>query len=326
MTQSDADQNSTNFSAYILLSEPLHFNTTEIEQALLQDYPTLDIQSENALSMPQSCDTDQFITTPLLFGARGADAGIISLIRLPGYGIWDPNQLTPWQRLRFPEVTEVLAHNASYICVSVGSQKGDETAEFRAARLCSCLTALFAKLPIALAVYWEPADHFLRPSDAVAMADKALTDEFPMDQWVGLSLGRTQHNGVELSSGITRGMQHLKGVEVSLAAAPVDLETAATMLVTTSAMLTSYGHSFKDGDTLGHEGQAPDDSLRIRHIPQGTNDSVCDVWLLVHPQSPVDHNSLLGPPSAPPAPPGETPQMRPQTGFFKRLIRGRRDA
>jgi len=326
MTQPDTDQKSPSISAYILLSEPLHFNTTEIEQALLQDYPSLDIRPETALSMPQSCDTDQFITAPLLLGAGGADTGITSLIRLQGYGTWDPNQLTPWQRLRFPDVTDALAKNASYICVSVGSQGDDDTARFRASRLCSCLTALFAKLPIALAVYWEPADHFLQPTDAVAMADRALADDFPMDQWIGLSLGRAQHDGVDLSSGITRGLQHLKGVEVSLAAAPVDLETAATMLITTSAMLTSYGHTFKDGDTLGHEGQAPEDSIRIRRIPQGVNDSVCDVWLLVHPQSPVDHNAILGPTNSRPAPKGKTPKMRPQTGFFKRLIRGGRDA
>ena len=326
MTQSDTDTNGPSISAYILLSEPLHFNTTEIEEALLQDYPSLDIRPETALSMAQSCDTDQFITTPLLLGAGGADTGIISLIRLPGYGTWDPDQLTPWQRLRFPDVTDALAKNASYICVSVGNQGDDDTAKFRAARLCSCLTALFAKLPIALAVYWEPADHFLRPADAVAMADRALADDFPMDQWVGLSLGRAQHEGIDLSSGITRGLQHLKGVEVSLAAAPVDLETAANMLVTTSAMLTSYGHTFKDGDTLGHEGQPPEESLRIRRIPQGVNDSVCDVWLLVHPQSPVDHNAILGPTNSQPAPEGETPRMRSQMGFFKRLIRGGRDA
>ncbi|WP_420587198.1 hypothetical protein [Ruegeria sp.] len=326
MTDQEKAEDRVGFSAYILLSEAIQFNSSEIEQALLEDYPSLDLRTETGFGMNQDCDTDQFITTPILLGATGADSTIATLIRLPGYGTWDPEQLTPWQRLPFPEVTQAFQYNKSYICVTTGAEAGDEIQAFRAARLCSCVAAIFAKLPVALAVYWESADHFLRPSDVVAMADKAISDEIPIEQWVGLRLQGTKNNGKQLFGGVTNGLKPLKGFEVSLAAAPLDLENAAATLSTTAAMLAAYGHNFNDGDTLGHEGQSREDSMRIRFAPKGTNGSFCDAWVLVHPQSPFDHEEELGVMTSSPPPPGQEVQVRSKTGFFKRLMRGSRDA
>ncbi len=326
MSDQESETDGGSFSAYILLSEAIQFNSTEIEQALLEDYPALDLQTDTAVSLAQDCDTDQFITTPILFGAKGRDSAIASLIRLPGYGRWNPDELTPSQQLQFPEIKQALARNASYICVTAGKNNEDETGAFRAARLCSCLAAVFAKLPVALGVYWETADHFLSPSDVVEMADKAMSDEFPIDKWVGLNLNRLKDGAKEYSSGITRGLKQLKGYEVSVAAAPLDLATTASTLSTAAVMLTSYGHKFRDGDTVGHEGQSPERSMRIRFAPVGTNGSTCDAWVLIHPDSPFDHEEALGETRSVPPPPGQGVQVRSKMGFFKRLIRGGRDA
>lgn len=325
MSQDQTTNKTEGFSAYILLSEPLEFSTTEIEEALLEDFPTLDIRPEQALSMPQNCDTDQFITAPILLGAGGADSGIVSLVRLPGYGTWDPHQLSPSQKIQFPSVDQELRRNASYICVSVGTQAEDETSQFRAARLCSCLAAVFAKLPIAVAVYWETADHFLRPEDVVAMANKVITDEFPIEQWIGLHLN-VGGGGRNPIMGSTNGLRHFQGTEISFAQAPVDLNVVVTTLLATATMITSYGHSFHDGDTIGSSGQSEDESFRIRHVPAGTFGVPCALWLLVHPQSTVNHEKLLGKLKRKSKAKADRVEMNSQRGFFKRLMRGGPDA
>lgn len=322
MSKAKSPSKPQGFDAYILLSEPLQFSTTEIEEALFEDYPDLDLQAGTGFSMPQNCDTADFITAPILLGAGGADGGIASLIRLPGAGIWDPVQLTPSQRLPFIDVDLVLPSNASYICVTVGGKDEDETSQFRAARLCSCLTALFAKLPIALAVYWDSADHFLRPEDAVAMADRAMKDEYPIEQWVGMRLVRPEDTPDGPVIGVTKGLNRFKGVELAYANAPVDLNTVAATLMTTSAMLTGYGHKFTDGDTIGSEGEAPEDAIRIRFAPKAKLGAADDYWLMVPPESAVDHVKLLGKIRRRAGPKNEKVQVRSRMNFFKWIMRG----
>lgn len=321
MTKENTDDRPPGFSAYILLSEPLQFSTTEIEEALLEDYPGLDIKAESDPVFPQNCDTDEFITAPILFGYHGADCGVVSLIRMPGYGTWDPAQLAPSQRLQFLDVGDVMASNASYICVTVGAIARGGTAQFRAARLCSCLAAIFAKLPIALAVYWESADHFLRPDDVVAMADKAMQDEYPIEQWIGMRLVRPQDPPASLIMGSTVGLQNFKGAEVTFAHAPVDLNTVATTILTTTAMLTSLGHNFTDGDTVGSAGQDADEAIRIRRVAKGQLGAGCDQWLLIHPDSSVDHVKLLGKLKGKPAPKDQRVEVESRSGFFKWIMR-----
>ena len=319
MAKQDTDSKSEGFSAYIHLSDDLQFSTTEIEEALLEDYPGLDIQAEQALSMPQDCDTAEFITAPLLFGAGGADTGIVSLIRLPDYGTWDAAQLEPSQRLRFPDIEGALAQNASYICVSVGATATDDTSQFRAARLCSCLAAVFAKLPIAVGVYWESADQFLTPEDVVQMADKAMADEFPVEEWIGLGLAPAAD--AEAVIGVTKGVRHFQGTEMGFSTAPVELTEVVSTLLTTAHMVTSLGHQFHDGDTLGASGQPEDESFRIRHIPAETWNSESDLWLLVHPKSSLDVDKLLGKRKRDPWVRKAKIEQKPQYGFLKGLMR-----
>jgi len=315
----------TLFDAYVILSEPLQFNTSEIEAALAEDYPGLDISAPDPNSpLNADCDTAEFVTHPLLMTAKGADAHHASLIRLPGYGTWDAAQLAPRQHIAVPDIADRLARNRSYICVSAGSKNDSPAERFRAARRASCLAALFCKLPNAVAVYWEPGDHFLTPEDLVKAADQAMSDSYPMMQWVGMELGHDPSAG--MSRAMSMGLRHLGGFEISFAPAPVDLGHAASQVLTTATMLLELGHQFSDGDTLGFEGQAPEESMRLRFVPQGTEGSLCDTWLLVHPHSPVNADDLVGPTESKPAPPGQTEQNGSDVGFFKRRMRGRRDS
>lgn len=316
---SDETSKGTNFGAYILLSEAIQFRPSEILEALKEDYPALDIGEEGLEAwLPDTpCDTADFITSPLMVGRPGRDCGIVSLIRLPGYGTWDPNRLAARQ-CRLIAEHDVMARNASYICVSVGSKGDSLTENFRAARLCSCLAAVFAKLPVALAVYWESGDLFLPPERVVEMADKAMADEWPLGCWVSFDGGQTAPG---LYAGEEVGFGAFAGYDIMFAPAPVEGTTPISTIYSIMAMATGYGHSFKDGDTLGQEGQAREDSLRIRIKKR---EGQPDLMVLVHPQSPYDHEAEIGPMQSVPAPPGMQVTERGKKGFFKRFIRGAR--
>lgn len=320
MSQSEKKESTPSFSAYVMLSEAIRFNTSEIEAAVREDFPALDIS--DGFGMEMDCYTDEFITTPLFMSAKGDDGGVPLLIRLPGYGTWDATQVATRKRIYVPDLEARLARNKSYICVSVGAKSNELVDCFRAARLCSCVASVFAELSVAEVVYWESADQFLTPEDAVKMARESMSDDWPVRQWVGLDPARDE--GCNESGGLTVGLRHFTGFEISHAAAPVPLPEALSMLMTMSHMALTYGRSFSDGDTLGHEGQSPEESYRIRHVPAGTQGAPCDVKLIVHPKSTADHEAVAGPILSKPAPPGVDAVRRPREGFFKRLVRGQR--
>lgn len=316
------------FAAYIVLSEAIEFNSTEIEEALLEDYPSLDLHLNPGLRMPKDCNTAEFITTFICLGSTGRD-GVsgASLIRLPGYGTWDPAKIAPHQMIGCHDIKERLTRNASYICVDVGARSSDAADLFRAARLCSCLAAVFAKLPVALAVYWETADHFLSPETVVNMADKAVSDEWPVDQWIGANLGTdsSDRSGRDLKAGVTNGLRPFKGFELSLPAAPMELDAVYSFLMGTSLATLALGAEFTDGDTMGTDDN-PDFKYKLRVAPAGTFSVPYDLLLVIHPEAAFDADAVLGPSASQPPPP-DMDAIRNYAegqGFFKRMLRGQR--
>jgi hypothetical protein len=300
------------------------FNTREIEQALKEDYPSLDIVGTSGDALAFDCNTDAFITAPMFMSSKGADSRPVSLIRLPGYGTWDPASISHRQTLHCPDISQRLLRNRSYICVSVGARDHSLQETFRAARLCSCVAAVFAKLPIALAAYWETGDHFLSPEAVVTMADEAIADRWPVTQWVGLELFTSNEGFRQSSGGLTNGLKAFRGFEISHPDAPVPISKSAESLITTSVMCLEYARDYNDGDTIGVEGQPREEAYRIRFAPVGTGGSTCDTYLIVHPLSTFDHEALCGPITSQPPPPGTTNDYPVEQGFFKRMMRGTR--
>ncbi len=138
MGDTSDDKNKPGFSAYVLLSEPIQFNTLEIVEALAEDYPSLEAVELFAKTGEAGfeCDTDEFVTAPLAF-VDGEDANPVMLIRLPGYGTWDPATIPTRQMILCPDLKAALARNRSYICVTVGAKSADLIDRFRAARMAS---------------------------------------------------------------------------------------------------------------------------------------------------------------------------------------------
>lgn len=327
-------ENKPSFALYLLFSEGLQFVSSEIETAVLEDFPTLDIQRNPVLSFPFDCDTDGMIpTAPIFFGSGGADGcGVVNMMRLPGYGQWQIDQVTPSQRIGAADIdlADAFARNRSYLCVSVSAKSSELADVFRAARLCSCLGAVFARLPICLAAYWETGDHFLSPSRIVSMAETAMKDEWPLTEWLGLRLdGRGQdESGRYWAAGNTKGLETFAGYELTLPAAPLEAAAVAATLYATAWLPVANGSVLKDGDTCGPETEAEGPPMRLRWLPKGasapqhgTPPVPTDTFVLMHPESPFDIDAYFGPPN--PKEAGvrviKTTQ-RPKPNFSKRVL------
>ncbi|RED13851.1 hypothetical protein POI8812_02251 [Pontivivens insulae] len=312
------------FSAYVLFSEGVQFEAAEIFDALTEDYPDLDVRRTTGTFIRDTlCDTNQFITEGII-GLDGEDAaGPVQLVRLPGYGQWDFKALRPMARVNCPDLEERLARNRSYLAISVPATGRGLVEKFTAARLCSALAAVFAKLPVALAVYWEPADHFLSPEKTIQMADEALRDEWPILQWVGFDAGFTQDGSVK---GLSIGMRAFADCEVSYAPAPVDIPTSVTAMHAFIWLKLVSGNPFNDGDTIGSEADAVSGKAnRLRLIPKGKEGASCDTWLILHPEHKAeDLHKFVEPKAANPPPSGVDNNVQPRAGFFQSILRGRR--
>ncbi|MBL4558796.1 MAG: hypothetical protein JKP98_22240 [Rhodobacteraceae bacterium] len=160
------DDGRTVFDAYVLLSEPIRFHPSEIIAALTEDYPALDIRCPEGLEqtgeLDALCDTDRFITVPLMLW-QGVDQGIVSLIRLPGYGTWDPMPLTPISACGSTTWPTRCGKTAPISAFRSGARRRSDQPVSRR-KVVFCIAAVFARLPVALAVYWEKAGHFLSPA------------------------------------------------------------------------------------------------------------------------------------------------------------------
>lgn len=323
------------FALYVMFSEGVQFNSAEIADAVLEDFPELDIEMTDALCLPTACDTDATIPmAPLFMGATGADASIISMMRLPGYGTWDPNGVEPRHMLACTDIDlkDALGRNKSYLCISAGAKSPALEDCFRAARLVSCVGAVFAQLPICLAAYWESGTHFISPKEIGDMAHEAMGGDWPIRQWVGLGLSSlgSDRQGRVWSSGATIGLRHFTGYEMQQVAAPVDVTTTAATLHTAAWLPLASGNRFSDGDTCGVEGPGGEggvaEKMRLRWLPKGAGPKNSktpplphDTFIMIHPDSPFDEAAYFGTPRSPKGRKQQVTQ-HPRPGFFKRML------
>ena len=317
------------FAIYLMFSEGVQFSTPEIQAALLEDFPGLDISPNGGLDIPMACDTDTIIPmAPILMGSTGEDATFVNMMRLPGYGTWDPNALTPRQLIACGDydMKSALTRNRSYLCISVSAKTNSLTDRFRAARLVSCVAALFAELPICLGAYWEPGDHFLSPQGICDMAKEAMSDDWPVQKWIGLGLAGlgSDKQGQEWSNGATVGLRHFTDYEVQLTAAPQDVGSTANTLYAIAWLPLVSGNTFNDGDTTG--GENGHEKYRLRWATQGMTAKSqksppvpYDCFIAIHPESPFDEKAFFG---KVPHGGGRNPKVSyaPREGFFKRIM------
>lgn len=331
MARKEQTSETPNFSLYLMFSEGVQFNSAEIAAAVLEDFPSLEINDSDGLSMPMACDTDDTIPmAPIFMGASGPDAAIVNMMRLPGFGTWDPAAVQPRQMLACTDIDlrAALTRNRSYLCISAGAKSTSVQDTFRAARLVSCVGAVFAQLPICLGAYWETGDHFVSPKGICDMANSAIRDEWPLGQWVGIGLNQlgADKAGRQWSTGTTLGLRHFTDYEIQLVAAPLDAAKLCATLWSISWLPVASGNVLSDGDTTGVEGGADAEKLRLRWLPKGSKPKKgkappqpYNSFIAIHPESPFDEAAYFGKGRGV----GKRKQVvsnAPRPGFFKRMM------
>ncbi|MEM1300706.1 MAG: DUF4261 domain-containing protein [Pseudomonadota bacterium] len=313
-------------TAYVLFSEPVDFTLGEIAGALAEDYPAL----QGWKSMLDGAMDDRLINTddaPL--GALTRDGGEMLLFSgtkgpFPG-PLGDDIGPAVRNTKGFPDVEQVVANHRSYLSISCDwGKKTDLASRFLAAQMVTCVSALFAKLPVCVGVYYWNAEHIVPPDRWVAAAESAAAEEWPLVDWVSFQIvgapgtGTLEHN----AGCLTRGMSAFNGHEISVTTAP--MTPADVVLMATGAMwqLLAGGHVFKDGDTTGREGSG--EKIKIRYQPEEHPKSLLPVWVLFPENSPVDHETEYGQTESVAPPPGMGNEVNSEKGFLSRLLRGRR--
>ena len=146
------------FACYVLLSEPLLATFDDVLDAADEDYPGMN-WGYQAPDGEGVIDTRQDMTLT-------DTTGTIEFTCLGGRVKKDWMEEIHNSNLFFPRVVEALGDHTDCIRISFNSRTRDTsvTARLKAARQLTCLAAIFAKLPIATAVYVPSAEKVVRPA------------------------------------------------------------------------------------------------------------------------------------------------------------------
>ena len=178
------------FCVSLLFSEPLQFSLREVAEAVAEDYPAVgrfgaDINPSDALN------TGDVTALGVLMPKDAPECQVVTFTSLKApLPIGSFN--TALQRLIAPDrreqMTRLVRSHVSHLSITCGSQERDLGSQFLAARMATCIAAVFAKLPICQAVHYPSANMITTPDEWVKGADQAAAAEWPLDIWDVLDL------------------------------------------------------------------------------------------------------------------------------------------
>lgn len=302
------------FTCYVLLNEPLQADIAEILAALREDYPTLDWPDPAFPGPAGPFDTDD--------GASVVWGDDVRLSLIAGEGRC--NVAFDYDKsLLFPGARQAVAAHRSYLSISAGSAGTDLVDRFRAARRMTCFAALFARLPICTAVYFTSSDGIVAPAKWVAAAEKALADDFPIEEWISIPLTRfaADDDGPAPISCNTIGMAAFNGHEILVPQARVPAAEVVGLTLGAVWLQMVSGNTFQDSNTFGVE-DAPA-RARMRFLPEGPR-AQTDTWVLLDQSCRLDEKVLFGARTGRPPPEGYDNTIKPRPGFLKQMLRGGR--
>lgn len=289
------------FTAHVLFSQPLTFRLSEILAAVREDYPGL--AWTDRLNMDDPITTGQVGLGALLPEAdMTAEPSSVVFTSLPGRFEGDWGAVLHASRVYFPDAAQALARHATYLSITLGSRDGSLAARFDAARRVTCLAAVFARLPICVAVSFPSSDLILAPQDWVQAAATAMKAETPVPAWVAPYVNPVSSRGVRTWTVGTIGLAAFLGREVVMPLVPGAPGDTARWVVGAARLLMERGHEFRDGDTLGLDTGGP--PIRIRDAAEGSHGFQTDHWVLIPVDSHMDEMAVFGPRPRPPAPEG----------------------
>ncbi|MEM9044381.1 MAG: hypothetical protein AAGC81_06780 [Pseudomonadota bacterium] len=298
-TSKSAERESEVFSAYVFFNEALDFTMAEVLDAYEEDYPGLPRFKD--VIPPQHAHLSTAETATVVLLADHPAVPSVHLFWAANNRDWNMDGLQERSGRLFPEAAEAVRTNQGYISISAGGEPGLAT-RFIAARIVTCLAAVFAGLPVATAIYWSTGGLICSPQHWISAAKDAAEDKIPTFQWVAFdrtSLPATSDLPAQVSVE-SYGMAPFNGHEVCFTYAPQSLRTVGGHTASMVWMLLQAGHQFGDGDTVGLEGS--DVKHRIRLAPEGPLAAV-NTWVVLHPASPVDEMEIFGERQGRPPPP-----------------------
>lgn len=312
------------FHVTLLFSERLEFDWPDVFAAIAEDYPELS-GWEDVLGQGSGVAGD--VSMGFVVNNSCPDAKSLQYSSAPGKA-GAPHEGVYAKVNTFKGAREAYERHATYLDLTVSSEGTDLESRFRAARALNCISAVFAKLPVCLAVWFPDADLILSPEAWAKAAEEARREEWPLLQWISLEPAPFQAtDGRPAATISTIGMAAFNGSEVSVVGYPGEQMGDGIMLAHNACwMLLAGGSRFNDDDTIGAEGDAT--KIRIRLVKEGSKlrDSggamQTDVWMLFHPDGVFDDRDLLGP--SPNAPDGVVRPVedRPaDAGWFRKVMR-----
>jgi hypothetical protein len=306
------------FTAYVLLSEPLQFRTHEILAAVREDYPGLEWSDTLGADMPfdsSNVSLGVFFADP----KGGPQPKMIRMLSTPGRCNVDWPDILKKSHVTFPEGRAAVDAHVSYFSISLESVDATYAARFDAARRLTCLAAVFAKLPVCKGIYFPSADLLVRPADWITATDTAMAAKFPSLQWLALAVNARPDGKAPVPVTVnTIGLAAFTGHEICMPMTRIAPGEAAKWVHTASVMLTEYGFTFVDSDTLGPEGST--EKVRLRHVAEGKHGMQTDTWMLIHPACALDEIALFGPHSRPPPPKGVENNFRGDAGWLGKKL------
>ena len=336
----------TAFLATVLFDSRLDFLVEEVIAAAAEDYPILEWFHNFHMPGTQSTKPDVLLSPINGYG------WIANLGRMPGPFLGTADYLQQCaasgvtqshildedgfkhavnaSRFVFPGAEAAVRRSVEHLDISVWST--EELPEdpdqrlahrFREARRMTCLSAVFAKLPTATAVYLPSADLLLSPDQWVRAANTAAAEEWPLASWIQIAVEKgAMEGGPILTSATTVGMAAFNGHEIYLDYAPMEPQQAATQVTGAAWLLLAGGNRFKDGDTIGLEDETL--KIRMRHCKEGEHGAQTDRWILFHPKGYRTDTQMFGETDSQPPPPGTTNEIRPENGFLSRILGSKR--
>lgn len=304
------------FSVDLLFSEPLHFDLDEIIAAVNEDFPSCQIK-DSGINPTKSMKTDD-VVLGIIQPVEPQDGASIHLI---GAGFPDESfrnaNLTEelWRSGGFGQ--QEVARHQSYLSFSVDAVDDSLASRFRAARLLNVVTAVFAKLPITLAIYNKWTGHFVRPTQWVEAAETAVKGEWPLTSWISYRGAWNLAPGLnEYAVGYTVGLSQFLPYEIHMESAPIKPTDVLQMLFAACWMPLQGGSVYEDGNTVGVE-EGVQYRIRERHTADG---KPAGIFVLLHPDSPVDEEATFGPRPGIPTPVEDPYIRRPKKGFMQGLL------
>ncbi|SLN62575.1 hypothetical protein TRL7639_03502 [Falsiruegeria litorea R37] len=312
-----SDKDELRFSVDILLSEPLHFQLDEIVEAINADFPSCQVK-DPGMNPSNSLRTDEAVIA-ILDPVEPANGERVVFV---GVGFPDENFRNAdhtesfWRTGGFGQ--EALAEHQSYLSVSVTAVDDSLASRFRAARLLNVVTAVFAQLPITLALYVKWGGHFVSPEHWQKAAEQAVVGDWPLTAWLSYrgAWDAKFDQSQTWAVGYSVGLKQFLPYELQMEAAPLKPTDVMGVLLAAAWMPLQGGSVLNEGDTIGVE-EVVRYRIRQRRHSDG---SPSDIFVLLHPDSPIDEEAVFGPRPGVPTP-VEAPFIRnPKKNFMQRLL------